>query len=155
MLNHITFGTFAKHPPRKDPIPFAVALIFDHQLHKSTRFRRVFPWRGGFTGAQAHQDIADTLLRARLHGQIGHQPIAFIEQAQLCNALVHWRYAINILQIFRQRIRFFQFHRNGLRGLFIIALAASRQHRGRDERGPCATTAQQLGPAHSAPGCQA
>lgn len=155
MLNHIAFGTFAEHPTRKDPIPFAIALIFHDQLHKGTGFRRIFPWRGGFTRTQPHYGISDTLFGTGLHGQLCHQAIALVQQAQLGDALVHRRDAVDIFQIIWPRISFFQFHRNGLRSLFLVALAASRQHRGRDQRGPCATTAEQLGPAHSAPGCQA
>jgi hypothetical protein len=155
VLNDIAFGAFAENPPRKDAIPFAVTLIFDHQLHKGAGFRRIFPWRGGFTGAQPHQHISDTLFGAGLHRQFRYQAVALVQQAQLGDPLVHRRDAVNILQIVRQRSGFFQFHRNRLRGLFLVALAASCQHKGRDQRGRCACTAQQHIPAHSAPGCQA
>lgn len=69
MFDHIAFGPFAENPAGKGAIPFFIAWLIYHQLHKSTRFRIGFPRRSLFASLQADNGIADSLLLARLHGQ--------------------------------------------------------------------------------------
>jgi hypothetical protein len=68
VLHDIAFRPLAENPTRKDAIPFLVARLENHQLHKGTGFGIIFPRRGLFASLQADEGIANTLLFARLHG---------------------------------------------------------------------------------------
>jgi hypothetical protein len=97
MLDDIAFGAFAENPAGKDAIPFLIALIFHHQLHKGTGFRRIFPRGRCLASAQTHNHGTKAALFAGLHRNVLNQAIALVEQAQLGHALVHRRYAVNRL----------------------------------------------------------
>jgi hypothetical protein len=59
-------------------------------LDECTGIGFLFPRCGRFARFEADDDIADTDGFARFHRQIAPQAVAFVKQANRCNALSHW-----------------------------------------------------------------
>lgn len=121
MLDDVAFGAFLEQPARKDAVPFVVALVLHGQLDERARLRRIFPRRGLFASAQPHDRAADTRRIAGLHLELADQPVAFVEQADHRDALLHRSRTLDSADLLRYALGFGE-----LRGLFARALGAGR-----------------------------
>jgi hypothetical protein len=61
-------------------------------LHKCPGQLFRFPRRGRFAGAQPNGHILDPHCLARLQGQVAHDPVSLVQQAQHRHPLGHRRY---------------------------------------------------------------
>jgi hypothetical protein len=91
VLDDITLGPLLEQPAREDAMPLIVAALLDIDLHESACFRHFFPWRRRLAGAQPHDRIVDAEGLARLHLECLGDAVAFVEDADLGDALCHRR----------------------------------------------------------------
>jgi hypothetical protein len=89
MLDDIKRRRFLVKPARKYLAPFFITAKHD-QLDKRPSIGFLLPRRGRFAGFQSYNDITDAHSLPRFHRQIAPQPVAFVKQANRCDALSHW-----------------------------------------------------------------
>jgi hypothetical protein len=147
MLDDIAVGPFLEQPAGKDAIPFVVALFLNRQLDESPGFRRRFPWRRGFAGAQADDDAPHPRTVAGAHFEIADQPVALVEEGDHRLSFGHGgrpRYASRLLRhgIGAADLRLDLRHGTPAIGA-LVASGKQRDQRRRTSGGP---------QAHSAPG---
>jgi hypothetical protein len=156
VLDHVAIGPLAKNPPRKDAIPFVVALVLYGQLDEGTRFGRIFPRRGRLACAQPDDRAADPRRFAGLHLDIADQAVALVEQADDGDALGHRGCAFDAADFLRHAFGFGDLRRlvvaAGFCGRRPVARAQRQRGHGRQSH-RCGQPRH--GSAHSAPGRQA
>ena len=154
MLDHIAFGTLLEQPARKDAIPFVVALILHAELDEGPGFRRVFPRRGPFAGAQANDRATHARGFAGLHLKLADQPVALVEEAEDRDALVHGGCPLDSADLLRNMLRLRKLRRRFAGALAVTSVAGgqSGRHDDRHQRDPGETEIHEF---QSAPGRQA
>ena len=91
MLHDVAVRSFPEQPAGKIAAPFIVGRAANVELNEGTRFLHIFPGRCGFAGLQPNNGIAHAQRFARLHRQVGGDPVALVEQADHRHPLVHRR----------------------------------------------------------------
>jgi len=152
VLDDVAFGAFLEQPPRKDAIPFVVALILYGQLDESPRLGRIFPRRGGFARAQANDRATGADGIARLHLELADQPVALVEQADHRDALVHRGRPLDPADFLRHAFGLGELRGRLAGALAVVAAVARRQRGRRDKRQKRDTDGVRPHEAQSAPG---
>jgi hypothetical protein len=91
VLNDIAFGAIFEQPAGKDAPPLVVGGAAHIQLHERAGFGRIFPGGGLFAGLKADDGVADAQRFARFHGEVAGQAVAFVEQADDSDPVLHRR----------------------------------------------------------------
>jgi hypothetical protein len=155
MLDHIAVGPFAEQPARKDAIPFVVALLLHAQLNESAGFGRVFPRRRRLARAQPHDRAADARDLAGFHLQLFDQSVAFVEQAEHRDALLHRRRTLDAADLLRHSPGLADLGRLFARAFAVAGLLATRKRGGGEQRNKRGPAGLRHARPHSAPGRQA
>jgi hypothetical protein len=89
VLHDIAVGPFLEQPAGKVAAPFIVGGAADVELHKGPGFLHIFPRSGRLARLQADDGVARAQGVARLHGEVGGDAVALVEQADDGDALLH------------------------------------------------------------------
>jgi hypothetical protein len=152
VLDHVALGALAEQPARKDAIPFIVALVLNGQLDERAGLGRIFPRRGLFACAQAHDRTADTGTLAGLHFELADEAVALVEQAQHSDALVHRGRPLDPADFPGDVFGLGELRARLPRPLAIIAAVARAERRRREQRHQQGTGKIAAHEAQSAPG---
>jgi len=91
VLHDIAIGPVEEQPAGKVAAPFIVGGAPHVELHEGAGLLDIFPGRGGFAGLQAHDGVPHAQGFARLHPEVGGDPVALVEQADHRHPLIHRR----------------------------------------------------------------
>ena len=132
MLDDVERGAVLVDPAREDPCELLVrALHVD--LQKGAGQPLGLPRRGCLAGAQADDDVFDAHRLAGAQGQVAHDAVALVEQADNRDALAHRRRA-DLVDDRRQG----DVVGNLVYRLFVAAAARAERERGGNQQGAAA-----------------
>ena len=152
MLDHIAVGPLAEEPAREDAAPFVVALILHRQLDEGAGLGRILPRRGLLAGTQPHDRATDARTLAGLHLELADQAVAFVEQAEHCDAFGHRGRALDATDFLRNPLGLGELRARLARPLAAVAAVARAERRRREKRQQRETGKVAAHEAQSAPG---
>jgi hypothetical protein len=127
VLHDVAFGPFLEQPAREVAAPFIVGGAAYVELHEGAGFLHIFPGRGGLARLEADDRITRAQGVARLHGEIGGDAVALVEEADHGDPFRHrgagQRGGTAVADLLP-----FDLHRAGLIGGGKFIAAARRQH---------------------------
>jgi hypothetical protein len=91
VLDDIAVRPFLEQPAGESAVPFVVAAFQHIELDEGAGLAVHFPRRRGLARPQPHDGAADAQCLAGLQRQRARDAVAFVEQADLCDALGHRR----------------------------------------------------------------
>jgi hypothetical protein len=91
VLDDIAVRPFLEEPARENAVPLIVPAFAHVELNESAGFGGFLPRCGLLAGAQADDRIVHAKGLARLHLERASDAVAFVEDADFCDALRHRR----------------------------------------------------------------